>query len=274
MSEIALSAERRREDRFARHPVTHIWQETASPENPFVASEARCHGYDLFDLLHEVSFCDALFLLFRGELPARPQSELFEKWWIASMNPGPRHPATRASLNAGIGKTHAANILPVGLTVLGGDHLGAAEVRRSMRFLAQSDGQDPLQMAEALMRTGRRPEEGDWHPAPGFGSRFGSIDHLPRRIGQTLAALDGAGPALRWASGFASTLEAQNMSWLDPGVAGAVALDLGLNEFAAMGLFQLSHAPGILAHGLEMVGQPLTSMPFLDDESYIYEPAK
>ena len=74
-----------------------------------------------------------------------------------------------------------------------------------------------------------------------------------------------------WARTFAAVLEAHNLSWLDPGIAAAVALDLGFGEYAAMGLFQLSHAPGVLAHGVEMIGLPLTAMPFLGDESYIHE---
>jgi citrate synthase len=236
-----------------------------------VAEGARCHGYDLFELLDKARFCDVLFLLFRGELPTADQADLLEKWFLASINPGPRHPATRAALNAGVGKTNAGAILPVALTVLGGDHLGASEVKRSMRYLATHAAGDPIKTARRLLERASRPARGDWHVVPGFGSRFGGIDHLSRRIGERLAAVAGAGPALRWASAFAAALEAQHLSWLDPGIAAAVALDLGFTEYAAMGLFQLSHAPGVLAHGVEMIGQPLTAMPFLGDENYIHE---
>jgi citrate synthase len=271
MSDNPLISETRRADRFASRPVTRIWQETPSPDNPYVADGARCHGYDLFELLERARFCEVLFLLFRGELPTAAQTDLLERWWLASINPGPRHPATRAALNAGVGKTNAASILPIGLTVLGGDHLGATEVKRSMRFLAAHVAEDPNQIASRLLGRESPPARGDWHVAAGFGSRFGGIDHLARRIGERLAALAGAGPALRWAQAFAAALEAHNLSWLDPGIAAAVALDLGFSEYAAIGLYQLSRAPGLLAHGVEMIGQPLTAMPFLGDESYIHE---
>ena len=271
MSETPLFSETKRADRFSSRPVTRIWQERPSPDNPYVAEGARCHGYDLFELLDKARFCDVLFLLFRGELPTADQADLLERWLLASINPGPRHPATRAAMNAGIGKTNAANILPAALTVLGGDHLGAAEVKRSMRYLAAQATEDPKEIARQLLERESRPPRGDWHVAPGFGSRFGGVDHLARRIGELLAALAGAGPALRWASAFAAALEAHDLSWLAPGIAAAVALDLGFNEYAAMGLFQLSQAPGLLAHGVEMIGQPLTAMPFLGDESYIHE---
>ena len=271
MNETPRISETRRADRFSSRPVTRIWQETPSPENPYVAEGARCHGYDLFELLEKARFCEVLFLLFRGELPTVDQADLLERWLLASINPGPRHPATRAALNAGIGKTNAANMLPVALTVLGGDHLGAAEVKRSMRYLAAHTAQEPVALARQLLERESPPARGDWHVVPGFGSRFGGIDHLSRRIGERLATVAGAGQALRWARAFAATLEARDLSWLDPGIAAAVALDLGFNEYAAMGLFQLSHAPGLLAHGVEMIGQPLTAMPFLGDENYIHE---
>jgi len=270
MSENPVISETRRTDRFSSRPVTRIWQETPAPENPYVANGARCRGYDLFELLEKARFCEVLFLLFRGELPTSAEAELLEKWLVASINPGPRHPATRAALNAGVGKTNAASILPLALTVLGGDHLGATEVKRSMRYLATNAAADPAETARQLLERAP-PAHGDWHVVAGFGTRFGGIDHLSRRIGEHLAALAGAGPALRWARAFAAALEARNLSWLDPGIAAAVALDLGLGEYAAMGLFQLSHAPGLLAHGVEMIGQPLTAMPFLGDESYIHE---
>jgi citrate synthase len=271
MSETPPISETKRADRFSSRPVTRIWQEIPAPENPYVAVGARCHGYDLFELLDKARLCDVLFLLFRGALPAADQADLLEKWFLASINPGPRHSAARAALNAGVGKTNAANILPIALTVLGGHHLGASEVKASMRYLAKHGVEDPDELARQLLEREPPPERGDWHVVPGFGSRFGGIDHLSRRIGERLAALAGAGPALRWARKFAAALEVRHLSWLDPGIAAAVALDLGFNEYAAMGLFQLSHAPGLLAHGVEMIGQPLTAMPFLGDESYIHE---
>jgi citrate synthase len=271
MSATTSGNERARGDRFASRPATKIWQEVAASDNPYAASQARLRGYDLLELVRGASFMEVLFLLFKGELPGPGQAELLEAWWIASINPGPRHPATRAALNAGVSKANVANILPLALTVMGGDHLGAGEVKRAMRFLAAQQGADPGATAARLLCACPETGAGDRRVAPGFGSRFGSTDHVVHAVGHLLARLDGAGAALAWGSAFARALEREGMGWLDPAVAAATLIDLGFDELTAMGLFQLSRAPGLLAHGMEMVGQPLTAMPFLDDAHYIVE---
>ena len=134
MSEQKLNV-RKRDERFTDRTVTRIWQEEPLPKNPYLAEKCSCHGYDILELAKKRSFVDVLFLLFQGELPERNQAELLEVLMIALINPGPRHPATRASMNAAVGKANPAHILPVGLAVLSGAHLGGEEVSGAMRFL-------------------------------------------------------------------------------------------------------------------------------------------
>jgi citrate synthase len=270
MSDKELGEVTKRDEKHSTRPITRIWQEVPAPDDPYNPTQALCHGYDLFALVKNVSFIEVLYLLFRGELPSASQAELLEKWWIASINPGPRHPATRAAMNAAVGKTNAVHFLPIALSVLGGGHLGAEEVRQAMRFMRKHLEDDPQSVAEELLQS-PRPPAGDWHIAPGFGTRFGGLDRIANQTAALLAELSGAGPAARWASRFVQVLTPNELGWLDPGVAAAVLLDLGFDEYAAMGLFQLSRAPGVLAHGIEMVGQPTTALPFPDDDHYLIE---
>jgi citrate synthase len=173
-------------------------------------------------------------------------------------------------MNAAVGKTNAAQFLPLSLSVLGGSHLGADEVKQTMKFLRNSLEKDPKNLVREALAQGR-PEAGDWHPVPGFGSRFGSIDLQASKAGHFLSNLEGAGPALKWSAQLAEELREHQMGWLDPSVAAATLMDLGFSDFAAMGLFQLVRAPGLLAHAVEMSGKPLTAMPFLGDDRYIIE---
>lgn len=126
---------RKRDEQFTDRTVTRIWQEEPLPENPYLAEKCRCHGYDILELAKKRSFVDVLFLLFQGELPDPNQAQLLERLMIALVNPGPRHPATRASMNAAVGKANPAHILPTGLAVLSGAYLGGEEVSAAMRFL-------------------------------------------------------------------------------------------------------------------------------------------
>ena len=132
--------------------------------------------YDLLELMQKRSFVEVLYLLFRGELPNADQAGMLEQLMIALINPGPRHPATRAAMNAGVGGTDREHILPIALSIYGGSHMGAGEVEPAMDWLRKQRKHAPEQLAHELMATVTPPEEGDWHIVPGFGSRFGGVD--------------------------------------------------------------------------------------------------
>ncbi len=261
-----------RNEPFVDRVATRIWQEIPSAHNPYIAESCQCHGYDALELAEKRSFSDVIFLLHAGELPSAQQSRLFETLLVALSNPGPRHPATRAAMNAGVGKTNPAHILPISQSVMSGDHLGGGEVSASMTFLRKNRKNTPEQVVHELISQNERPETGDWHIAPGFGSRFGDIDIISERIATLLMTLPGKGPALDWANEFVKPLHEHNMGWLSTGLAAAVFLDLGFHPRAGAGLFQITSSPGLLAHGLELANKPRTALPFPDDDHYFYEP--
>lgn len=266
---------RLRDNKFASRIRTKIWSETPSPGNPYVAEQCRCHGYDLFELIEKRTFVDVLYLLFQGQLPNRQHSRILEALMVGLINPGPRHPATRAAMNSGIGKTDIAHILPIGQLTVGGSYLGGSEVIASMHFLNKNYKNDPQEAAEYAVNSSKKPDVGDWHIVPGFGTRFGGIDLVPRQIAAKITQMPGSGDLLRWANEFAGLLESTvECSWLAPGLAAAVLSDLGFHPRTGAGLFQLFNSPGILAHGLEMANKSISAMPFIDNEHYVIGPHK
>ena len=256
---------------FVARVATHIWEEVPSHDNPYLANGCRCHGYDLMELVAKRSFSDVLFLLLRGELPDPEQSALLQALMVGLINPGPRHPAARAAMNAGVGKTSPAHILPIGLSVLGGEHLGGEEVSKAMIFLRKQRRKDPGTLAIELLAKRERSEMGDWRVAPGFGSRYGGIDPLPARLAGYLTGMMKQSEVLAWGEQFAEALAMEEGGWLIPSVAAAVFLELGFHPREGAGLFQIAAAPGILAHGIELANQPVTALPFVDDEHYFLE---
>lgn len=260
----------KRDEEFAQKITTKIWEEVPG-DNPYIAIDARCHGYSIADLAEKCSYVEVLYLLFRGELPSRLETELLEKLMVFLINPGPRHPATRAAMNAGIGKTDPEHVLPIGLTILGGTHLGGGEVEPAMRFLRKHARRPAEQAVEELLQKSTRPDEGDWHIAPGFGSRFGSIDIMPCKMAESLADQNEDLKLLNWGCEFSRLLAPYNMGWLSTGVAAAVFADLGFQPRLGAGVFQLLNAPGLLAHGMEQANKPITAMPFVKDEDYVIE---
>jgi citrate synthase len=261
-----------RDNQFASRITTRIWSEVPSPDNPYVSEQSRCHGYELFELIKKRSFVDVLFLLFQGELPEKSQSDLLEALFIGLINPGPRHPATRAAMYTGIGKTDTAHILPISLLTLGSPYLGGNEVAASMRFLNKHYRKAPEEVVREITKYTTHSHEGDFHIAPGFGTRFNSIDVISTELARHLSLLPGSGTILQWSSKFAQLLEDQySCGWLSTGVAAAVLSELGFHPRTGAGLFQLMNAPGLLAHGLEMSNKSITAMPFIDNEHYIIE---
>lgn len=262
----------RRDVKYASRVVTEIWEEQPSPQNPYLAERCRCRGYDLFDLMGNRSYVDMLYLLFIGELPTKEHARMLETLMIAFINPGPRHPAARAAIYAGCGRTQTSHILPIALSVFSGDHLGGAEATAAMRFLKKHKGNAPEAVAEGLLQKWAPPDKGDRRIAPGFGSRFNGIDPLSQAIAKRLKQLPGCGDFFQWGSAFSGLISQHGMGWLSPGICGAVFLDIGLPPRAGAGLFQLICAPGLLAHGLELADKPIHSVPFLDEDNYIIEP--
>lgn len=138
-----------------------------------------------------------------------------------------------------------------------------------MAFLRKQRKKEPAQLAHELIENCSQPREGDWHIAPGFGSRFGGVDPMAKKIADHLAGLPGNNEALQWGSEFAAALNEHSLGWLAPAIAAAAFTDLGFSPRAGAGLFQLLGAPGLLAHGVELANKPITAMPFLKDENYV-----
>lgn len=262
-----------RGDEFSSKIATKIWQEEANENNPYLAENCRCHGYDLMEAMGKLDYVSFLFLILQGELPTKDQSELLSRLMIGFANPGPRHLATRGAMNAAVSRARASLILPLSMSLLSGSYLGGEEVENSMRFLRKNLKTDPDDVLKVLLQSEDLSGEGDHHIAPGFSSRFGGRDPMPQKIASALDDLEGNGKALGWGQRFAKELEPYSMGWVSTGVCAAVFCDLGFQPRVGPGLFQLVCAPGLLAHGCEMLNKPITAMPFLDSDHYIIDPA-
>lgn len=263
-----------RNEPFSARAATRIWAEQPSLDNPYIAASALCHGYDLFELMEKRSFVDVFYLLFRGELPSAAEAQLLQTLMIALINPGPRHPATRAAMNVGVGKTNPLHILPIASAVLGGEYQGGGEVENAMRFLRKNQKTNPVdwqRLASGLESTNDSEDETPTSITPGFGKRHGGIDIMAAGIAARLVKLDAAGKALKWGDDFAKTLAPSGSGWFITGVAAAVFADLGFQPKAGGALFQLLGAPGLVAHGLEVANKPITAMPYVSDANYTIE---
>jgi len=263
---------RSRNEKFVERTATRIWSEEPSLDNPYIAVSALCHGYDLFELMEKRSFVDVFYLLFRGELPSAQDAALLQSLMIALINPGPRHPATRAAMNVGIGKSNPVHILPIGAAVLGGDYRGGGTIEEIMRFVRKQQNTEPQQYVQNFLHSHSGETVAQLAEVlPGFGVYHGGLDIMAIEMATRLATLDGAGKALKWSCEVNALLNEQGIGLLTTGVAAALFADLGFQPRAGGALFQLLGAPGLVAHGLELANKPITAMPFVSDENYVIE---
>lgn len=255
---------------------TDIFLEEPSKENPYIAKNNYIHGYNTLELAQKKSFSASLYLLFVGELPSTEQESLLNVLLIGFMNLGPRHPAVKAAMVAGVSKTNAEHLLPIGLSVAGGKENAAGEVFSAMQFIKEHQEQPIEPVIDELMsQYNQTANDGSCTIAPGFGQSYGGIDlftaELASLIEQTCENLT-AFPTLQWTFNFVSKLNKYGFGWQKSGLAAAVFIELGISERQGIGLFQLICAPGIFAQGVEQMHKPITAIPMPSDEQHVYQP--
>lgn len=267
-----------RNESFAEKQSCKFWQEIPSAQHPYIAQGARCQGYDIFELAQKRSFVDVFFLLFRGDLPSASESQLLEALMIMMINPGPRHEATRAAINAGIGKTETTHILPIAAATFGGKFRAAGLVEASMRFLRKARKKSPTEVAENIIQEFNSTEANvdslsDYldDAAPGFGSIYGGVDEFTENAALKLIEISADSESLSWGQEFSEHLKNYHCGWMNYGLVAAVLSDLSFQPRNGPAIFQFIAAPGLIAHGLEYANKPITAMPFVKDEDYVIE---
>ncbi len=261
---------RSRNENFANKIKTKIYKEIPSDTNPYVAERVLIHGYDTKELMRKKSFVDVFFLLFRGELPSHSDRTLLEKLMIYLMDLGPRHPATRAAMNVGVGKTNTGHILPISVSLLSGDYLGGGGIESAMRFFRKNQKNSVRELISSV-REHQNTDSQEVDEFPGFGRLYGSRDIYTCQSVKEFVESSDTNSALCWGEKLSDELAALNAGWMPYGVAAAVFSDLGFQPRAGMSLFQLLCSPGLVAHGLEFSNKPITAMPYVKDEDYTIE---
>ena len=260
---------------YAGKTQTEILFEEPSNNNPYISQKNYIHGYDVVELVEKKRFVDTLLLLFTGELPSDMHASLLERLMVALINLGPRHPAVKASMVAGVSKTSPEHLLPIGLSVLGGKDNGAQEVEQAVKFLLKNISLPAEDIALQLIKNSKiMQNEGEVHISPGFGNYYGSVDSFTKNIANSVLSPFEAGNGevdyISWGTTFAKHLNNHNMGILKTGLAAMVFCQLGIAARESIGLYQLICAPGIFAHGAEQTHKPITAMPMLSDEQHVY----
>jgi citrate synthase len=215
-------------------------------------------GYAIEDLIGRVRFPDMIWLMLRGELPTRGQSDLLEAALVPGVDHGPHAPSiaiSRMAVTCGLPVNGAmASAINVLDDVHGGAGQQCMELYRAIDGLAGAEG-DLVAAATTLIR--RQREAGE-KIVPGFGHRFHPVDPrvvpLFKLVSKAVAAGTVSG---RWAAiGHAvedalTAITGRAIPMNIDGITAVIFCELGFEPELGRGLFILSRSVGILAHAWE-----------------------
>lgn len=215
-------------------------------------------GYPIEQLIGRVGFVEMIWLMLRGELPARAQADLLEAALVPGVDHGPQAPSiaiSRMAVTCGLPLNGA---MASAINVLDDVHGGAGQ--QCMTLYREVDGEagPDGDLAEAAARVIERRRAAGEKMVPGFGHRFHPVDprtaplltlvEQARRAGTVSGRYSSIGQAVEKAL-VARTKRHVPMN-ID-GVTAVVFSELGFEPELGRGLFVLSRAVGILAHAWE-----------------------
>lgn len=233
---------------------TKIWEEVATPEDPFSAQKCYLSGFDVYgELIGQASLIEYLFVLFQLERPTIPQQQILATLAIAIGNPGPRDASVRAAMNAGVGGSTNAACLMAAIAVGAGNLGGARDVFHAMTNWENCG--TSLALWETTLKSPRPADPKDtWpqleHPA-GF-DPYASTCAEPVRATLKQLSLYDSHNILAWLYQQRIRLEALATYPLAmSGLAAAALHTLGFTPEQGEMLYLLLRLPGAAAHALE-----------------------
>jgi citrate synthase len=218
----------------------------------------RYRGYAIEDLIGNISFAQMIWLMLRGELPGRAQSDLLDAALMAAVDHGPQAPSiaiARMAMSCGVGLNNA---MGSAVNVLGDVHGGAGEqaIELYQAVATRLDAGSSLAASVKTAVDAYRAEHGKF--LPGFGHRFHPLDPRAPRL---LALVDRAasqgvisGRFAAIARAIEDEIAAGRKKRVPMNIDGATAViyaELGFPAPLARGLFCLSRSVGVLAHAWE-----------------------
>ncbi|MHC4947055.1 MAG: citryl-CoA lyase [Planctomycetota bacterium] len=210
-------------------------------------------GYDIAELMGNVSFGAAVYLILRGELPDEKVGRLMEAILVSSIDHGATPPSvlaarTVASTGASLSASVAAGIMSIN-DFHGGAIRNCALQLRQIVQRGDETGDD-LETAAGLVigemkAAGRRMS--------GFGHRVHTDDPRTRRLFELAGEAGVAGRHVAAARAVESVFRAagKQLPINVDGAIGAILADLDFDPAVMNGLFMIARGPGLVAHVAE-----------------------
>lgn len=230
-------------------------------------------GYAVDGLMGRVSFAQAVYLLFKGELPSPEVGRLIDAILVSSIDHGASPPSALAARTVASTGSELNAAVAAGVLAISRWHGGAVE--EGMRLFLdvarrmEAGGLDEKAAAEEalgeLRKTGGK--------ASGFGHRLHTKDPRTAKLFGLAGELNPAGKHVRIARAVEAALAAQTGKALPINVDGAIAAvlcDLGFPPELGNAFFIIARVPGLVAHVHEEKTR-MKPMRKVDPEDFEYD---
>lgn len=220
--------------------------------------EIAIRGYAIEDLIGKVRFPDMIWLMLRGDLPTRGQSELLEAAMVPGVDHGPHAPSiaiARMSVTCGLPVNGA---MASAVNVLDDIHGGAGQ--QCMGIYYEIDGEagvdgDLVKAAATVLARHSKI-------VPGFGHRFHPVDPRVEPLFALITKAVGDGTVSGRYAAIGRAVESvlkegkkKPIPMNIDGITAVIFCELGFDPELGRGIFALSRSVGILAHAWEQKQQ-------------------
>jgi len=226
--------------------ATNPWTTAITQIEP---NHVRVRGYDIAELMGNVSFGAMVYLIIRGELPDEKTARLMDAILCAGIDHGATPPSALAARTVASTGANLSAAVAAGIMCINQHHGGAMEncAKALGDVLERVDEGAPMQEAAAgildeYKATGRR--------IAGFGHRIHTADPRTARLFE-LAREAGAFGRYCEAARALEAVFAERGKALPinvDGAIGAVLADLGFEPEVMNGLFMIARCAGMVAH--------------------------
>lgn len=201
-------------------------------------------GYDLNDLIGNLSFSEMICLILKGELPKSNEAKMLDAILVACTEHSIAPPSILSARTA-VSSGNPFNVgIAAGILSIGEHHGGAVE--QSAKIFQENASSDAEDLARKMKEQGKR--------MPGFGHRVYTTDPRTIELFRLAEKYGIKGKHCAFAEEVEKALEKSSGRRLCLNIDGAVAAiisDMGFDWRLGKGIFAIGRTVGIVAHTYE-----------------------
>jgi citryl-CoA lyase len=214
------------------------------------SGSVRLRGYDLMELVGNLTFAQAIFLLMKGELPTEAEGKMMEAILVSSIDHGIAPPSVVAARTVFSGGNPLNAGVAGGVLTIGDAHGGAIEDAAHL-FQTRCTGEEDIPgLARKIVAEYRAEKK----RIPGFGHRIHKKDPRTQRLLEVADESGFHGPYLDLALEMEKAINEESSKAIPLNVDGAIAAimtQMGFDYRLGKGFFIIARTPGLVTHVFE-----------------------